>query len=57
MINEPYNSQCDELLTADEIERRGFDITKIGLSHFKKSDKSELSETVKNNLAKLEKLR
>lgn len=32
-------------------------MTKVGLSHFKKSDKKELSETVRNNLKKLEKYR
>lgn len=57
MLEAPYSSTCDELATKEEIENKGFDLTKVGLSHFRKSDKSELSETVRRNLAKLEKFR
>lgn len=57
MLEAPYSSTCDELVTKEEIENKGFDLTKVGLSHFRKSDKSELSETVRRNLAKLEKFR
>ena len=57
MLNPPYSSTCDDLTAKEEIEKRGFDFSKVGLSHFKKSDKSELSETVRRNIAKLEKYR